>query len=236
MNGPPLVVYGSLQRWSPEHFRASLQGYFLPASSFGMCGYALAGLWTRPVTVYYLWSLVPALIAILLGRVINRRMKDTSFIRYVHVGLILIGAVLLMECAALHFRQHEADRSCFPRPRVERSAELSNLTAEPLSWPTDLRTNERPGNGLSGHLRPGYPVVSAPVSGYRVLCSRGRFSSSLCDRTMLRRPSTFHPTPREEGCSSTAFDTVYAIAYPGWCNLADRGSVYAIAYTVSAVP
>src|SRR5262249_51239910 len=27
MNGPPLVIYGSLRGWSPEHFRATLQGY-----------------------------------------------------------------------------------------------------------------------------------------------------------------------------------------------------------------
>ena len=33
MNGPPLVIYGSLRRWSPQHFRATLQGYsFRPAS------------------------------------------------------------------------------------------------------------------------------------------------------------------------------------------------------------
>ncbi|HWF86473.1 MAG TPA: sulfite exporter TauE/SafE family protein, partial [Vicinamibacterales bacterium] len=31
MNGPPLVVYGAMRRWSPQHFRATLQGYFLPA-------------------------------------------------------------------------------------------------------------------------------------------------------------------------------------------------------------
>jgi hypothetical protein len=29
MNGPPLVVYGSLRGWSPQQFRATLQGYFL---------------------------------------------------------------------------------------------------------------------------------------------------------------------------------------------------------------
>jgi uncharacterized membrane protein YfcA len=29
MNGPSLVVYGSLRRWSAEHFRATLQAYFL---------------------------------------------------------------------------------------------------------------------------------------------------------------------------------------------------------------
>src|SRR6478609_8039794 len=45
MNGPPLVAYGTLRRWSPERFRATLQGYFLPASLVGMIGYWLAGLW-----------------------------------------------------------------------------------------------------------------------------------------------------------------------------------------------
>src|SRR5213079_1227082 len=84
MNGPPLVVYGSLRRWSPEHFRATLQGYFLPASLLGMCGYWLVGLWTPAVTRYYLWSLPIALGAILLGRAINQRMRGRSFLRYIH--------------------------------------------------------------------------------------------------------------------------------------------------------
>jgi uncharacterized protein len=96
INGPPLVVYGSLRRWTPEHFRATLQGYFFPASLLGMVGYFTAGLWTFTVTRFYLWSLLPALAAILLGRAINRRMKHGSFLRYVHVGLILIGAMLLI--------------------------------------------------------------------------------------------------------------------------------------------
>ena len=46
MNGPPLVMYGALRGWSPRHFRATLQGYFLPASMMAMAGYWLAGLWT----------------------------------------------------------------------------------------------------------------------------------------------------------------------------------------------
>ena len=44
MNGPPLVIYGTLRRWSAEQFRATLQGYFLPASVVGLCGYWWAGL------------------------------------------------------------------------------------------------------------------------------------------------------------------------------------------------
>jgi uncharacterized membrane protein YfcA len=97
MNGPPLVIYGALRRWSPEHFRATLQGYFLPASLVGLAGYWLTGVWVPAVTRYYLLSLLPALAAVLLGRALNRRMRGAAFVRYVHVGLIVVGAVLLIQ-------------------------------------------------------------------------------------------------------------------------------------------
>ena len=97
MNGPPLVVYGALRRWSPEHFRATLQGYFLPASVIGMIGYWAAGLWTAGVTRYYLISLPTALTAIGLGRVINRRFDPRRFLIYVHAGLLLSGVGLVLQ-------------------------------------------------------------------------------------------------------------------------------------------
>jgi uncharacterized membrane protein YfcA len=97
MNGPPLVIYGGLRGWSPEHFRATLQGYFLPASLVGMAGYWLDGLWVPAVTRYYLLSLPPALAAVFLGRVVNRRLKGRSFLLYVHAGLIVVGATLLLQ-------------------------------------------------------------------------------------------------------------------------------------------
>jgi uncharacterized protein len=97
MNGPPLVIYGSLRRWTPEQFRATLQGYFLPASIAGLLGYWLAGLWVRDVTRNFLISLPVALAAIVLGRWVNRRIKAKSFTIYVHVGLIVIGCVLLIQ-------------------------------------------------------------------------------------------------------------------------------------------
>jgi uncharacterized membrane protein YfcA len=97
MNGPPLVVYGALRRWSAEHFRATLQGYFLPASLVGLAGYWLAGFWVPAVTRYYLLSLPGAVAAILLGRTINRRLNGRPFVVYVHVGLIVVGAALLLQ-------------------------------------------------------------------------------------------------------------------------------------------
>jgi uncharacterized membrane protein YfcA len=101
MNGPPLVVYGTLRRWSAEHFRATLQGYFLPASVVGMAGYCLAGLWVSAVTRYYMLSLPGAAVAIVLGRVVKRRMAGRSFLLYVHVALVLIGITLLVQSVAV---------------------------------------------------------------------------------------------------------------------------------------
>ena len=97
MNGPPLVAYGAMRRWSPERFRATLQGYFLPAGLVGLVGYWAAGLWIPVVTRYYLTSLPVVLAAIALGRVLNRYMDGRRFLLYIHVGLIVIGAILLIQ-------------------------------------------------------------------------------------------------------------------------------------------
>jgi len=97
MNGPPLVIYGAMRRWSAQHFRATLQAYFLPASVIGMSGYWLAGLWVRAVTHYYLLCLPLLLPAVWLGRAVNHRLHGDAFLKYVYVVLAGIGVVLLAE-------------------------------------------------------------------------------------------------------------------------------------------
>jgi len=97
MNGPPLVIYGAMRRWSPQHFRATLQGYFLPASLVAMAGYWFAGLWVPAITRYFLMSLPVALPAIFLGRMINHRLRGDTFLKYVHAGLVCVGVVLLVQ-------------------------------------------------------------------------------------------------------------------------------------------
>ena len=99
MNGPPLVIYGAMRRWSAQYFRATLQGYFLPASLIGMAGYWLAGLWVHAVTHYYLLSLPVTLLGIFLGRVINHRMHGEAFLKYIYIALIGIGTLLLVQAA-----------------------------------------------------------------------------------------------------------------------------------------
>lgn len=97
MNGPPLVMYGALRGWSPRHFRATLQGYFLPASMMAMAGYWLAGLWTPQVTHDYLMSLPVVIAAILMGQALHGRLDGHLFLRCIHFGLIIIGATLVLQ-------------------------------------------------------------------------------------------------------------------------------------------
>ena len=57
----------------------------------------MAGLWTRPVTHYYLLGLPVALPAVLVGRWINHRLSVGAFLRWVYVGLAGIGVLLLIQ-------------------------------------------------------------------------------------------------------------------------------------------
>jgi uncharacterized membrane protein YfcA len=95
MNGPPLAIYGALRAWPPATFRATLQGYFLPASLLGLAGYGVAGLCTPTVARLSAWSLPAIAVGIVAGRLVNRRLDAERFRRLLHAGLILVALVLL---------------------------------------------------------------------------------------------------------------------------------------------
>jgi uncharacterized membrane protein YfcA len=93
-NGPPVIIYGTLCRWSPARFRASLQGFFL-SSIFAVLGHGLAGLWTPRVLQLFASSLPVVVVAILMGERLNRLIPAGRFDRYIHMALIVMGVLLL---------------------------------------------------------------------------------------------------------------------------------------------
>lgn len=102
MNGPPLVAFGTMRGWTPTQFRATLQGYFLPASILVMAGYWRTGLWVAEVNHYYVTALPIIVIAILAGRKVNQRLESRQFVTYVHWGLILVALTLLTQAWTLY--------------------------------------------------------------------------------------------------------------------------------------
>jgi hypothetical protein len=84
-----------MRRWSAQHFRATLQAYFFAASFAGIIGYSVKGLLGRPVLHYFLLCLPAVVPAIFIGRYLNRKLAGASFFRYVYMGLIVIGLLLI---------------------------------------------------------------------------------------------------------------------------------------------
>ena len=96
-NGPPIVIYGTLRRWPPDHFRANLQGYFLPSNVIIIAGHGMGGLWTPSVGWYFLLSLPLILLSIWIGNRLNRTIPQGHFDRYIHIILVLVGALLFVQ-------------------------------------------------------------------------------------------------------------------------------------------
>jgi hypothetical protein len=63
-----------------------------------LIGYWSIGLWTSSVTRFYLTSLPVVVVAIVLGRVVNKRMSGRGFAVAVY-GLLAIALLLLIQSA-----------------------------------------------------------------------------------------------------------------------------------------
>lgn len=95
-NGPPVVLYGTLRRWPPARFRATLQGYFLPTGFFILLGHGLGGLWTTQVLQLFAIALIPILLAIFAGKKINEHINPSRFERLIYAVLIIFGVLLIV--------------------------------------------------------------------------------------------------------------------------------------------
>jgi uncharacterized membrane protein YfcA len=95
-NGPPIVIYGSLRRWPPESFRATLQGVFLPTNLMVLATHAIGGLWTKDVLKLYAYSLPLMLLATLIGIRFGKRIPKEQFHRIVYGFLVAMGILLIV--------------------------------------------------------------------------------------------------------------------------------------------
>ncbi|OPZ11051.1 MAG: Sulfite exporter TauE/SafE [candidate division BRC1 bacterium ADurb.BinA364] len=96
-DGPPLVIYGSLKRWSPQAFRATLAGIFATTGWAILIGQASAGLWTANVMQLYVLALPLVAAAALIGKALHRVLPPGKFDFCIHAMLIVIGAGLLAD-------------------------------------------------------------------------------------------------------------------------------------------
>jgi uncharacterized membrane protein YfcA len=96
-NGPPIVMYGAMRGWDPAKFRATLQGFFLPAGILILIGHAAAGLWTAEVFRYLAWSAPVVVVTLLVSHKLSRRLPTGNFDKLVHGMLLIIAAMLAVK-------------------------------------------------------------------------------------------------------------------------------------------
>jgi uncharacterized membrane protein YfcA len=94
-SGPPLVIFGSLRQWPAERFRITMQAVSFPTSIVVAGLHSSKGLWTPWVVQSFLVALPFLIVAVWLGREINKRIDDRRFSRYVSCLLLVIGTVLI---------------------------------------------------------------------------------------------------------------------------------------------
>ena len=94
--GPPLLIHGTMRRWSPTQFRSNLQGFFLIVDAVIMISHISAGLWTPTTLRLYVLAAPAVLFTFWLGKHINQRISVPVFERILYVSLIVMGILLLI--------------------------------------------------------------------------------------------------------------------------------------------
>jgi len=96
-NGPVVVIYGSFRQWTPEQFRATLQGFFICSGAAILISHGAAGLWTREVLISFAAALPLVLVVVTIGSRLARRFDAEHFRRYVYYLLLVLGASLIIQ-------------------------------------------------------------------------------------------------------------------------------------------
>lgn len=93
-NGVPVVVFGTMRKWSPRRFRGTLQAHFLFSGVLVVAGQALGGVWTAELPRLFALTLPAIGVATWAGHALHARIPAARFERYVYVLVLALGVVL----------------------------------------------------------------------------------------------------------------------------------------------
>lgn len=92
---PPIIVYLTLQSWSKDQIKVSLQGFFLFTGLLVVVFHALTGLTTRFTLVLFAVSTPPLLLGTYLGSLLYGRIHEQQYRRIMLVLLACLGGFTL---------------------------------------------------------------------------------------------------------------------------------------------
>ncbi len=101
-NGPPLVIWASLQDWNKEEFRSNLPAYFGITGIISLLAYQFTGLMTFSVWQYFFYSLPASLLGTFLGEYLGDRIQPDRFKQIIRLMLVCLAALMLISDRLYH--------------------------------------------------------------------------------------------------------------------------------------
>lgn len=94
-NGPPVLIYGNLRKWSPLQFGSILQPFFVLGNIIGLSSYLILGVMNLDQIKLILIALPFCLLAIFLGQRLTRFVNQERFATYT-TGIIMFTGIMIM--------------------------------------------------------------------------------------------------------------------------------------------
>lgn len=94
-SGPPVIIYGTCQRWPPAEFKSNLQGFFMLVSTLAAIGHAISGGMTVTVWQNYLYALPAIALGVVVGLSLDKRIKPQRFRQVILILLLIMGVRLI---------------------------------------------------------------------------------------------------------------------------------------------
>jgi hypothetical protein len=91
-SGPPVIIYTSLQPWSKDQIKVTLQGYFLASGLIVVLFQAASGLTTWPVMKLFALSLPAVIIGTLVGSHFYGMVREEGYRKIILILLGCLGA------------------------------------------------------------------------------------------------------------------------------------------------
>lgn len=98
-SGPPAIVYTSLQSWSKDEVKVTLQGFFVIAGLMVIFGHAISGITTAVVLRLFGVSVPAMVLGTYVGSYFYGMIEEQWYRRMVFIFLALLGAFMIYKAA-----------------------------------------------------------------------------------------------------------------------------------------
>jgi len=102
--GPPVIVYTSLQPWTKNTIKATLQGFFFFSGILVVASHAISGVTTWTVLRFFLVSLPLLIVGTYVGSFFYGKVEEEGYKRIIYSFLVLLGVFMIVKATGIYPR------------------------------------------------------------------------------------------------------------------------------------